>query len=191
MRQVFWIALTFTLTLAACSSKDLSRSSAADIIKQTNAYPKQITDIVRTGNDFMVGGSYRDYEEHIIPQLNEFGLAEASYKSGPPVGKATVKLTKKSDEYIISKSPEMESRFFNIISRYQDVTVLTYTCNLGEVTGIAYLNEQKTLARVEYTQVCDPTPFGKMRNYSRNYLDNEAKMNITLMLYDDGWREMK
>lgn len=188
MRRTILVTLLMSITVSACSSKDLSKSSAADIIKRINEYPKQITGNVRTGHDFMVGGLYRDYEKHIIPQLNEFGLAEASYKSGPPFGRATVILSKSSSQYIISRGQEINSNFLGVPDIYTDVTVLTHTCNLGEVTGIAYLNENKTAAKVEYTQVCEPTPFGKMKRYS---MESVTKRSVTLMLYDDGWRKME
>jgi hypothetical protein len=68
--------------------------------------------------------------------------------------------------------------------------IATHICNVGEVTGIAYDGNEKTLAKVEYTEVCEPTPFGKLTIFANTDFDQPRKKEITLQSYDDGWRKI-
>ena len=66
---------------------------------------------------------------------------------------------------------------------YTHVNVVTETTEFGEVTGIVFIDESNTKAKVEFTEVRDVTPFAdtspKKETVSRTAI---------FALYDDGWR---
>ena len=211
------IVPTFVITfLSACSptSNDLSRTEAKKLINNENGYPFHNTLPLETGElTVMTNEGIYGYKPR-IQMLSDAGLATGGVSSDRPPGShfrssfvtVTMSLTDEGNKYIESISEEnlsLDPRFPNDKWRWIHVTV--EICKMGEVTGIAYLNEGKTSAKVEYTEICEPTPFGAL-NW-RLYLERDKRgklwsgpygpvpkvleSSLVLQRYDDGWRKSK
>lgn len=117
---------------------------------------------------------YKTFEQ----KLNKSGLGVVTRKTPSLVG---VTLTREGEKYVRGQVQEMYTPMYEIAA---------YKCDLSEITGIAFQNESKTNAQVEYTEKCKPTPFGELGLYKDNNKGKQFTRNIKshLKYYDDGWR---
>jgi hypothetical protein len=79
----------------------------------------------------------------------------------------------------------------------EKIPVVSHTASVESITGIVFLNQEKTQASVEYIEVREATPLGKAlhRLFQEGVYGAEIELRTqkkkTFVLYDDGWRISK
>lgn len=185
------LLVTISIFTFSCSSNDLSRSKAAELITKQQKLP--LTQTVVLGSYFKNASS--------APASGPFGISSACLVSGDgdkyaDVEKALAELksnglisigekTERSGEctyFYATTNLTDEGKKFLVKESNGIHEVKTCDLNFGEVTGIQ-IHEQLKTAEVDYTlKVANITPFGK--NISTQPIYRKA----TFTLYDDGWR---
>ena len=185
------LVLSISLLVVSCSSNDLSRQKAAELISRQQKLP--VTQTIVLGSYFkrawsdpasgafgisaacLVSGGDKTYSD--VAQ----SLAELQSKGLISIGErkdhngecnylyATTKLTDEGKKYLVKESGGVHE-------------LKAYDLAFGEVTGIQ-INEQLKTAEADYTiRVTNITPFGS------NIPTAPINRKATFALFDDGWR---
>lgn len=191
------IVLLFSpLLLIGCSNGDeLTRAKATELILMDNDFPREKFTPISLGT-VQTGALSKQYDL-FAPELNksELGRAKMIVKS-PRVYE--IELTEKGSKFVRNKEKNMGSNFVldqvlgkGKYERYK-ASIVTYEVSFGEITGITYLNEQQTIAQVEYTEIYEPTPFASLKipgGWIEKKIDSMS-VKAKFQLYDNGWRKI-
>ena len=184
--KTFYSLLFFTLILCSCSSNNLSRAKAEELIVKNQHLPAIQT--VELSRNFLkkswsdpswmpaacvsVGGTYWDHKQRLddLTAKGLITLGESHQHNGEcNYMWATVTLTDEGKKYLVSDTG----------GAYQ---LRALEVSFGEVTGIQ-VNEQFKVAEAHYTlKKSNITPFGG------NIASDPISGNATFALFDDGWR---
>ena len=179
------LLIIVAVSQVGCSSGDLSRSEAAEILRELEHRPATRFEKYFQGSQLRVDSDLidkysRDIETHLDP-LRETGWITYTKAITEPnrFGRSlhyNISPTDKATPFIDSK----EKYGFNlsVVSR-----------EFGEVTGIVRVND--STRKVEYTVVSEKTPVASAYEATKPVRDNELSpvtKTATFVLYDDGWR---
>lgn len=186
-RSIVAVALTFCMILAACGSKELSRSKAAKLIKEKFYTPQMIQDGMQTTqisnmNNNPVGQSGNAMiPGHNLPDLRNYEKA----------GWITL-VVRRCQTGICFVDVSMTSKGVEESKGWKKITnvvgekvweVPKFQREFVEVTGIT--SSDPSTAVVEYTSRWIPTENGK----EMGEVPTAPKSNtVNFRLYDDGWR---
>jgi len=183
------------LSLGCGGSKDLSRSKAAQIIKET--YNKETKNskewrvntlkfekheqdeyfVIPGGADPKILDAYKKLTDHGLVVMGKITIGKGSGQYNYDA----MKFTNKAKPYIIS-----EDKFDGIGGRNDRVIILLAEVDNVEVTGIAPVTvEGAKMSEVEFTLHYKPTPIGELLLKPDKLIE---KSRLPFKLYDDGWR---
>ena len=190
---VLIVSLACMLSMAGCSKENsLSRSMAKDLILSKSTYPNEITtNMIVYFYSYMRGEAARYEASFNALAAKKLGTVEK--KSGKNANGTSwytfrVELTNEGKQYARGDEQVMGTT-------YKLLPVLTHIETFGDVTGITYLDGEKTKAVADYTVLYKATPFatldarlqqpGQSHNWNQpSTVDKKAYFQ----LYDDGWR---
>jgi hypothetical protein len=204
MKQVALLtALSLALVIAGCSSKELTRSKAAKIIRANVHFPDPVTDTMQMGDisipQTTVEGLFSTPRTGpYLKALSDRGLVKFELKkieTGPAwlgakqAGLFSAKVTDKGNQYLVGPPPgglmTGGPRVVKMCDREFD-TVTGITMVQPEVGGGA---------KVEYTWKFDnKTPFEEVAEQAFGAEKTACGPNaqhtgaVLMKLYDDGWR---
>lgn len=184
------ISVFYLLSIGGCSkNNDLSRSMAKELILSDSEYPREVTKKIMV--EYSTGANSLEIETYAneLKRL-ELANAEIAKKRDNFAGLLTfttikVTLTDKGKEYIRGEKESGGGQTW--------LPVLSYTGSFGEVTGVMFMNEEKTNAVAEYTESYEPTPFALIRIPYRGSDEVPQTVNkkAYFQMYDDGWRVVR
>jgi hypothetical protein len=173
-------------SLVSCSSGELSRSKAEELIRQKFQYP-QDTKFVKcyTLKGYGKGAQYADRLQAYqlqLEQLQSAGLLTyytEDSRTDPSCVDFVTKFTAKATQYLVGSPGRDDENGSN-----QSVYVKVGFLDFGEITGIV-TQPGLNVAQVNYTEkVTNMTPFGIALNIPQQTFNRKA----TFTKYDDGWR---
>lgn len=188
--RFFCLLCCATIQLAGCSSgsDDLDREKALELLMASDEIPKEALSGLTLRDSFMTG-SLANIAVH-LDTLVESGLATYTVAPLPRSNSRSeyvVRLTERGLKLARSDASNPSLR--------QRVKVVTYILESVEITGIAYLDESKSIARVEYTISYNPTEFASdpdvfaKKGFQKGGGWAEVlNRTSTFVLFDDGWR---
>lgn len=186
------------LALTSCSSGELTRPKAKEMIQEKHGYPKQVV-----GELPLVGRLSADDKDAWMRIFTESGLVTYSFgdRHGAVPGQLnligtwgayfpiTGSLTEKGEKYLIRRTKDEGGAIVEVATLFVD-----------RVTGIKKAGS-KTRALVEYTvKANDLTPFAHafsrfswkqqrvIFQYPSNSIEEVAHKKAYFEKYDDGWR---
>lgn len=171
MKKALPVLYCIVLILSACSSNELSRKKAQELIQSTYKYPTVIDFDIFTQDE----GQYRKFDESHLQDSGLFTLHR--WRSLYDVGKPIVVFTDKAKPYFL---PAEEKQ----IASVQKVKVADE--EFIEITGLR-LGSNEKVALVEYTtEYKNLTPFSVLSRI--NFNKKPVTRHAYFALYDDGWR---
>lgn len=192
VRYMLIISVLFLSSIVGCSQgNDLSRSMAKDLILSNSEYPKEITMKILVEYSTQAPSLPIETYANELKRLGGLANAEISKQQDSFAGLLThttikVTLTDKGKKYIRGETESGGSRTW--------LPVLLYTASFGEVTGLMFMNEEKTSAVAEYTELNEPSPFALIEEilYQGAYKQPETvNKKAYFQMYDDGWRVVR
>lgn len=190
--------IAVAMLLTACDSKsDLTRSLAEKLLEGYLELPYFVTrdvDLDGQRSTYEGGvGHWREQYADIITKFEDAGMGTGNIsvvQNGSQMQQAlfltkyTIELSEEAKQYLQGEPGVDTFRKAVRVAR-----VATDVTKFKEVTGIAFLNDDKTLAEVEYSVVKTKTPFSKVVYPGINQEEPEIKIRSkSFRLYDDGWR---
>lgn len=202
------IACLLTLLVAGCRdekpatieaqsvhAKDasLTRSEAERLIRAKYSFPSNSDESV-----MVLSFSGRCFNAAIAPCNSSMLETEPDVVALQNLGLITVTFdgetsqlafTDKGRRYQLKEPVSHQVMFGSTPSEALEALVLASTVDFGAVTGIVQ-SEGSSSARVEYTLVTQPTPFGEhpVPSYNTRYVAQTVSKTANLTRYDDGWR---
>jgi len=165
-----FILILICAVFVGCSSKELGREKAFELIKKQNEYP-QVYD-----KDIFAGDP-EHAEKIMVTNLEKNGYITLNRKRTLFDDRPIIVFTEKSKPFLL-ETPANDREH-----QVQKVKIADIV--LGEVTGIKMLNENKS-AIAEYTiQYKNITPFVELIPRKLNQTDT---IKAYFSLFDDGWR---
>lgn len=190
--KVFVIIMS--LVIQACSSDQLTRTKAKELVLTNNDYPREITTVFAFGT--VQGGHLWKNYQSFVPELNESGLGQAKIVRQQPLI-VDIALTENGSGFVRDKKYGKTTFVLDSVlgkGKYETyvASIVLYVVSFGEISGITYNNEEQTIAQVEYTEIYEPTPFASL-NLPGGFMHKEptSEVKATFRLYDDGWRSYK
>ncbi|MEO0686201.1 MAG: SH3 domain-containing protein, partial [Cyanobacteria bacterium J06649_11] len=157
------LVLLIISVCAGCSGDQLDREKAQNLVIEFYNYPNVSTAAV--GLDLLNASRLK-------PMINA-GLIAYERRNFMPGYRVTSKGKEYSKEVIDSESGGRKRVFAACINRF------------SEVTGISFLNEQETEAKIEFdVHTTNITPVGQCLNLR----ENGVSSYVIARKYDDGWR---
>lgn len=157
-----------SLVLIGCSSNELNREKAKEMIEIEFGFPYVETVKLKSAT------RQKDINGRLKELLNDGYISINYLRSNSFGGSDRIKLTDKGKIYFLEKK---NGQFI----------MASNEMRIKEVSGIKF-NENKTSAKVEYiAERYNVTPFGRDKYYNYNNGDTK-KGNLTFEKYDDGWR---
>lgn len=145
-----------SILFSSCSSNELTRKQAQQLITDFYAYPN--VEFAKTS--FYAMGAYSKHTRCLIDQ----GLVRKN-------SMGNIRINDKGKDY---QHPQNERLFVSNERQFK------------EVTGIKFLDEQKSKATVEYTdERINITAVGSCSGYTDGSINTYT---VDLALFDDGWR---
>jgi hypothetical protein len=182
--------LSVMLLIIGCSGgNDLTRNDAKKLILSSSEYPQEITAdiLLHSYFDALAAPDTRNFNLH-AEKIMQTKVATAAVTTKPVynaqtrqnVNRAEIKvsLTEGANKYVRGNSRSIGNRTMQKMA--------TYIINFGEVTGIMMIGEDKSMAKVEYTEIYEPTPFAIV--VPSHFVQESVKKEAFMQLYDDGWR---
>lgn len=176
------------LFIAGCSDgRELTRSAAKDMILANSGFPTEHVESLLIGR---TGLSTSKSKEAYAESLEKAGLATVVFESKEVTEKvafSTIRSTKVSMLVTLTDEGQKYARGEPLTRGYEtNISVVARVESFGEVTGIAFQDEQQSRAVVEYTTHVEPTPFGPI--FRRGSASRTVARSAVFQLYDDGWR---
>ena len=191
LRKMCTLTITpvMAIFLIGCSGNELSRDEAAKLISASGAYPKAKTcslKILSTAwKNNWTAENERQYKT--LLEFQSDGWVKKVSKGTLNHGRQwTISWfwTEKMKPYVGSLTEEKPRRFFCAQSQF------------AGVSGIAYLSDDKSIAKVEYETSREELPSivllkldtrlgSKMRKWLQDKPNSES---VLFQRYDDGWR---
>lgn len=164
-------------------SEELTRNAAMEIIKNSSAYPKNISiELLKSNRQETYSAEYSQEQNRwfsIIKNLSEQNLLSQSFSDINPGYPATGQVVN-----IVIK-PEGEK--YILKNREYHYELLAHQIGVKEIKGIISYTQPNKYAQVNFTtEIINQTPFDQLYDYSRNRQNSEASVKI--VKYDDGWR---
>ncbi|RQO75618.1 hypothetical protein DBR43_09785 [Pedobacter sp. KBW06] len=168
MKNLFLIVLC--VVFVGCSSKELDREKAFELIQKEKKYPKIYDEDIYAGDPAHA-------RKIMATNLEKNGYITLNRKLTLIDDRPIIVFTEKSKPFLLETSAKDREH------QVQRVKIADIV--LGEVTGIKMLNENKS-AIAEYTiQYKNITPFVE---FIRGKLDQTDTVKAYFSLFDDGWR---
>jgi hypothetical protein len=192
-RTMFVTLILICLLVSSCSN-DLTRSKAEEIIRSKVTLPKngKVEELYLYwgGHCFMryVQGpcgpdampSPTGAVTESVKALESSGLVTITYEGDT----SRIALTEKGQQYAVGATINEPGNDGNgRTTPLSKVMVVKTTVDLGAITGITQDEGLKT-ARVEYTVIVKPTPFG----IACGLAPTTVNETVSFKKYDDGWR---
>jgi hypothetical protein len=189
----FFLIILVCIALSGCSSDELTRPKAKELIELK--YPiENSEESIRVGR-YMIHKTTSHWYQAEVDWINDLvndGLAQATINGSV----VDLKLTKMGEKYA-RKRFNIETSFRDINAGEKGVNVVTFSKHVGEITGIAFLGSQKTVAKVDFTEITKVTPFFGKRTIGvdpsrHNFRKPRTRTRSAMLrLFDDGWRVTK
>lgn len=181
------IALFIVVTLSGCGqSQGLSREKAEEILRGMETYPQEELGKFYTVGPFTTSTRHGRSGRDLPHKINSAGLLTSLDTNGEIINRDNslyrAVLNDKGMKYVRGEGAEEQNEAYPHIL-YSYVNVVTKYVDFGEINGIAFNNEAKTSARVEFIEVHEETPFSKKDASTKN-----ISKTAMFRLYDDGWR---
>lgn len=163
--------LAALILLSSCSSHELSRQKAFELIKQAYNYPSVW--------DFEVFTADPDQAVKLLAaglETNGYIVVKRTQRM-MDVGKPIVTLTDKSTEFLMPAQATDKD--------YKIQRVRVGEIDIVEVTGVKMLGSGKKAVAEYTTQFKKLTPFAVLRGLTPDKVNTEKAY---FSLYDDGWR---
>ena len=199
------VLASIMLSLIACAGDELTRDKAESLLKAQEI--KEPTSDLVLGMILPGNKNYNQRDLRSLEDLKAKGeqaglgigtITQPQSSTSPNPDFVDLTLTFEPSESLKScrrGEPEKKSRGAYETTILQRVAI--YEVGFGEVTGIAYMDEAKTIANVEYTLIYTPTPclefdenmprLGSAGFPGPRY-PNKVTRSAKIRLYDDGWR---
>jgi len=162
------IVYLLVVVLCSCSAKELTKEQAADLIREANGYPKDLSDDIYRAT-LLVARKMLDsgFEK-------EGWVSIVKFQSVKDLGKPLIYFESKAKPFLLP-TPARDSGYLQIVR----VAVI----DLDRITGIKV---DGNTAKVEYTLTFENrTPFYKMLEHKP---DPTKKHYACFELYDIGWK---
>jgi len=161
----------FVILLTACSSNELDRAKALQLIREKKIYPKIITYEVYTADPIYA-------RRAMEAGLENFGMLTVQRTQKlMDIGKPLISFTDKANPYLLNTSEEDRKSAIQLVKIADQ--------QLEDVTGLQLLEDEKH-AVVEYqTSYKNITPFSVLSTLKLNQKESHKAY---FSLYDDGWR---
>jgi hypothetical protein len=208
-REAFTAVLSLVILLSGCSSKELSRSKAASLIKESDNFKTPVTIKLTTNPSAWVGISASLNEEQAREQY-----LKKCYEGDRQLGTRTAKQLGLINESIENAETSNQVNLFGGIlgtppSRFKhtltanekgkklwldyridpktqaDDTLPNATKSFGEVTGIAKIGNDENKVNVEFTWGWTPNELGTAMRIKQ---ESNKRGVASFQRYDDGWR---
>lgn len=164
-----FLVIIFSSIFSCSSSNELTREKAATLVSDFYSYPNI---------EFAYISTLSKYE----PLIKQGLLKKPNWKSGfgPPV---TSKGLKYSLDYAKDRNITLQKMNYYVPEQRAYMTNIQ---EFNEITGIVFLDEEKTKAQIEFSTIRKKiTPFGEVVGYKEGDIVN---FGAAAALYDDGWR---
>lgn len=181
------ILLSFIfISTFACKNDELSRSNAAQLIKEKFQYPKELpfqicTTRVSVSLDPKYAPNIENLHSYFDRLQGEGLLTYTSENDNSGFMVFTASFTDKAKPFVVG---ETKGKYMGIGNKIFNVKV--GNLNFGEITGIVERKEFN-IAEVDYTESIELTPFGKVLGVGGQSLNRRT----TFTKFDDGWRISK
>jgi hypothetical protein len=178
------MVLLISIFIFSCSSNELSRAKAEQLIKEKVQYPKDLQFVkCYTVKGYGNGPQYAEkmqlYKEQLEKLQSEGLITFHSDNSHPEYTDFIVDFTDKGKQYLAGTPGRDDENGNN-----QSVFVKVGFLDFDKITGIV-ARPGFNITEVNYTEkVKDITPFGKVFNIPQEIFSRQA----TFTKFDDGWR---